>query len=101
MKQGDDSLKQFIAEHLQGACLETNEIIKGMIEARDFYANEIVQVKPPTLYKGRFVLVGDAACALGFTSACTTLTLAEAYVLAGEVGRHKGNPAAGLRSYED
>jgi 2-polyprenyl-6-methoxyphenol hydroxylase-like FAD-dependent oxidoreductase len=46
-------------------------------------------------------LVGDAGYAPGFTGAGTTLALAGAYVLAGEVGRHKGNLAAGLRRYED
>jgi 2-polyprenyl-6-methoxyphenol hydroxylase-like FAD-dependent oxidoreductase len=71
-----------------------------MMEARDFYANEIVQVKPPSLYKGRFVLVGDAGYA-GSTGSGTTLAIAGAYVLAGEVGRHKGNLAAGLRGYEE
>jgi len=72
-----------------------------MMEAGDFYANEIVQVKTPSLYKGRFVLVGDAGYAPSFTGAGTTLAIAGAYVLAGEVGRHKGNLAAGLRGYEE
>ena len=101
MKQGDDALKQFLAQHYEGAGWKTNEVVKGMMEAEDFYANEIVQVKTPSLYKGRFALVGDAGYAPGFTGAGTTLALAGAYVLAGEVGRHKGNLAAGLRGYEE
>ena len=101
MKQGDDALKQFVAQHYKGAGWKTDEIVKGMMEAGDFYATEMVQVKIPSLYKGRFVLVGDAGYAPGFTGTGTTLAIAGAYVLAGEVGRHKGNLAAGLRGYEE
>ncbi|MCJ1278330.1 hypothetical protein MMC21_006145 [Puttea exsequens] len=101
MKQGDDALKQFVAQHYMGAGWKTDEVVKGMMEAGDFYANEIVQVKTPSLYKGRFVLAGDAGYAPGFTGAGTTLAIAGAYLLAGEVGRHKGNLAAGLRGYEE
>ncbi|KAI4126417.1 MAG: hypothetical protein LQ338_003757 [Usnochroma carphineum] len=100
MTQGDDALKQFIAQHYKGAGWKTDEIVKGMMEAGDFYASEIVQVKTPSLYNGRFVPVGDAGYASGFTGAGTTLAIAGAYVLAGEVGRHKDNLAAGLRGYE-
>ena len=101
MKQGDDALKQFVAQHYKGAGWKTDEVVKGMMEAGDFYANEIVQVKTPSLYKGRFVLVGDAGYAPSFTGTGTTLAIAGAYVLAGEVCRHKGNLAAGLRGYEE
>lgn len=100
-KKGDDALKQFVAQHYQGAGWKTDEVIKGMMEAEDFYANEIVQVKTSSLYRGRFVLVGDAGYAPGFTGTGTTLAIAGAYVLAGEVARHKGNLASGLRGYEE
>jgi len=100
-KQGDYALKQFVAQHYEGAGWKTDDVVKGMMEAEDFYANEIVQVKTPSLYKRRFVLVGDAGYAPGFTGAGTTLAIAGAYVLAGEVGKHKGDLAAGLRGYEE
>jgi 2-polyprenyl-6-methoxyphenol hydroxylase-like FAD-dependent oxidoreductase len=104
MEQGDDALKQFVAHHFQGAGWKANEVVKGMMEAGadgEFYANEIVQVKTPSLHKGRFVLVGDAGYAPGPTGTGTTLAITGAYVLAGEVCRHKGNLAAGLRAYEE
>ena len=101
-KQGDDALKRFVAQHFKGVGWRTDEIVKGMMEAADFYASEVVQVKPPSLHKGRFVLVGDAGCAPGFTGGGTSLAIAGAYLLAGEVGsRHKGNLAAGLEGYEE
>lgn len=101
MKQGDDTLKRFVAQHFKAAGWKASEIIKGMMEAEDFYASEVVQVKTPTLSKGRFVLVGDAGYAPGFTGGGTSLALAGAYLLAGEVGKHKGDVAAGLRGYEE
>ncbi|KAL3417243.1 oxidoreductase [Phlyctema vagabunda] len=100
MKQGDDALKIFVAEHYKGAGWKIGEIVKAMMDSTDFYASEIVQVKLPNLSKGRFVLVGDAGYAPGITGAGTTLAIAGAYVLAGEIGSHKGDLAAGLQSYE-
>jgi len=70
------------------------------MEADDFYANESVQIKLPSLSKGRFVLVGDAGYA-GAMGSGTTLALTGAYVLAGEIGKHKGDIAAGLKAYEE
>ena len=101
VKQGDNALKHYVAQHYKGAGWKTDEIISGMMESTDFYANEIVQLKPPSLYKGRFVLVGDAGYAPGFTGGGTSLAIAGAYVLAGEICKHKGDLAAGLRGYED
>ncbi|KAF2097510.1 FAD/NAD(P)-binding domain-containing protein [Rhizodiscina lignyota] len=102
MKQGDDALKHYVAQHFQGTGWKTEEILKGMMSAEDFYASEIVQVKAPSLYKGRFVLVGDAGYSPSpFTGAGTTLAIAGAYTLAGEISRHKGDLAAGLKGYEE
>ena len=99
-KQGDEPLKQYIAQHYEGAGWKSDEIIKGMMGAEDFYANEMVQIKTPSLYKGRFVMVGDAGYASGPTGTSTTLALAGAYILAGEIGKHEGDVAAGLKGYE-
>ena len=101
MKQGDDALKQFLARYFEGAGWRINELLEGMMETGDFYASEIVQVKLPNLYKGRFALVGDAGYAPGFTGGGTSLALAGAYLLAGEISKHDGDLAAGLKGYEE
>ncbi|KAI5924910.1 hypothetical protein F4810DRAFT_661936 [Camillea tinctor] len=101
MKQGDDALKHFVAQHFRGAGWKVDEILKGMLEAKDFYASEIVQVNPPSFHRGRFVMVGDAGYATGAGGTGTTLAIAGAYVLAGEVAKHRGDLAAGLRGYEE
>lgn len=101
MKHGDDALKQFISQHYRGVGWRTDEALQGMMDSKDFYANEILQVKAPSLFKGRVVMIGDAGYAAGPTGGGTTLALAGAYVLAGEVGKHKGNLSAGLKAYEE
>ena len=102
-KQSDDNdaLKKYVASRYEGTGWRTPEILTGMLSAKDFYASEVVQVKLPTLHKGRFVLVGDAGYAPGPTGGGTTLALAGAYILAGEICKHGAhNIVAGLAGYE-
>ncbi|KIW03464.1 uncharacterized protein PV09_05233 [Verruconis gallopava] len=102
MKQGDFEAKRHVAQEFAGAGWKTGQLIEAMMEAKDFYASEIVQVKIPTLYAERFVLVGDAGyCPSPFTGAGTTLALVGAYVLAGEISQNKGDLTAALRAYEE
>jgi 2-polyprenyl-6-methoxyphenol hydroxylase-like FAD-dependent oxidoreductase len=98
--QGNDALKRYVAQLYRDVGWKTEVAIQEMMLSEDFYASEIVQVKVPSLYKGRFVLVGDAGYAAGPTGGGTTLALAGAYYLAGELGKHSGDIAAGLESYE-
>ncbi|KAK3712941.1 hypothetical protein LTR37_008826 [Vermiconidia calcicola] len=100
-KQGTDALKEYIARNWRGAGWKVDEVLEGMVESEDFYASELVQVKVPKIYQGRFVLVGDAGYAAGPTGSGTSLAMAGAYVLAGEIGRHKGDLTAGLQAYEE
>jgi hypothetical protein len=98
LKQGADAVKEYISTTYQGTGWMSDDIIKGMMDAEDFYASEIVQIKLPSLYNGRFVLVGDAGYA-GAAGAGTSLALVGAYVLAGEIKRHRGDLTAGLAAY--
>lgn len=99
-KQGDRQLREYVANHFKGVGWKGEEALKEMMEATDFYSSEIAQVKVPSLYKGRFVMVGDAGYAGSFTGGGTTLALGGAYLLAGEISKNKGNLEAGLKSYE-
>ena len=100
MKRGEDELKKFVAEHYQGAGWKCDKVIKGMMEAEDFYGSEIVKVNVPKLYNGQFVLVGDAGYG-GAAGSGTSLAIAGAYVLAGEICRHGDDLVAGLQAYEE
>ena len=99
-KQGTDALKHHVARRFKGAGYKADDILKGMIKTEDFYASEIVQVKVPNFFNGHFVLVGDADYASGPTGAGTSLAFVGAYLLAGEVSRHK-DLNAGLKGYEE
>ena len=100
MKAGDDALKNFVSKRYQGVAWKTEEILKGMMDTNDFYASEVVQVKPPRISAGRVALVGDAGYAPGFTGSGTTLALTGAYMLAGEICAHKNDLTAALQGYE-
>ncbi|KAL9054088.1 MAG: hypothetical protein Q9162_004345 [Coniocarpon cinnabarinum] len=99
--QGIESLKQYVRNAYEGGGWKTAEILNSMILTDDFYASEIVQVKTPRLSNGRLVLVGDAGYASGYTGSGTSLALAGAYLLAGEIGSHPDDLAAGLKGYEE
>ncbi|KAI0602890.1 hypothetical protein F4775DRAFT_587423 [Biscogniauxia sp. FL1348] len=82
MKQVDDVLKKLVAQHFKGAGWKTDEVIRGMMGTKDFYPSD--------------------SYATGTAGAGTTLAMTGAYVLAGEMARHKGGDlAAGLRGYEE
>ena len=100
-KQGTDALKRLVTQRFRDAGWRSEEILAGMMDSDDFYASEMCQVKVPTLHKGRFVLVGDAGYAAGPTGTGTSLAMAGAYVLAGEISKSKGDLAAGLKAYEE
>lgn len=99
-KKGDEALKAYVAERFQGPGWKHQEVMDGMAKSDDFYASEWFQVRIPSLYKGRFVTVGDAGYAAGPTGGGTSLAMAGGYVLAGELSKHKGDVAAGLKAYE-
>lgn len=99
--KGDGALKEVVDQEFQGAGWKTDSLLEGMMESRDFYASEIVQVKMPTLSRGRVVLVGDAGYAAGPTGGGTSLALTGGYMLAGELLKHQDDLTAGLRGYEE
>lgn len=99
-REGGNVLKQFVFDHFKDVGWRTQEFLRGMFDAKDFYASETVQVKLPRLHQGRFVLVGDAGYAPGFTGTGTSLALTGAYVLAGEINKQPDDLESALQSYE-
>lgn len=98
--RGDEAVRTFLADHYRGAGWRTDEAIEHMLKAQDFYTTEVAQVKLPGLYRNRVVLVGDAGYAPGPTGTGTSLAIAGAYILAGEISKHQGDLASGLKAYE-
>ncbi|KAK7727162.1 hypothetical protein SLS53_004340 [Cytospora paraplurivora] len=100
--------KKAMADIFQGAGWQTEEFLKGLEAADDFYCERLGVVKMDSWSSGRVVLVGDAAyCPSAATGMGTTCGIVGAYILAGEIARHchgsgtkTGLPAA-LKAYDD
>jgi 2-polyprenyl-6-methoxyphenol hydroxylase-like FAD-dependent oxidoreductase len=66
------------------------------------YFDRVSQIHMPSWSKGRVALVGDAAaCASLLAGEGTGLAMTEAYVLAGELHRAKGDVELGFRRYHE
>lgn len=98
--------KEALAEIYQGAGWQTEEILKAMKDADDFYCERLALVKLDSWSRGRVALVGDAAyCPSASTGMGTTGGIVGAYILAGEIARHCGEDttdglAIALKEYE-
>jgi 2-polyprenyl-6-methoxyphenol hydroxylase-like FAD-dependent oxidoreductase len=83
--------KAALTEFFKGAGWETEEIVKAVQDADDFYCERLGLVKLKSWSKGRLVLVGDSAyCSSANSGMGTTSAVVGAYVLAGEIGKHCG-----------
>lgn len=96
------SEKALVQELFADAGWETERLLQGMQEADDFYLQHIAQIKMDRWSRGRVVLVGDGAfCPTPISGMGTTVALVGAYVLAGELIRHKGDHATAFDEYEN
>ncbi|KAI0449989.1 hypothetical protein F5B21DRAFT_529401 [Xylaria acuta] len=83
--------KAALTKVMQGAGWETDSILAAMNTDNDFYLERMALVKLDRWFRGRVVLVGDAAwCPTANTGMGTTSGIVGAYVLAGEIARHCG-----------
>ncbi len=80
---------------------ECPQILAGMDQVRDVYFDRVSQIRMDRWSSGRVILIGDAAaCVSLLAGEGTGLGMTEAYVLAGELQRARGDYAAAFRSYE-
>lgn len=93
--------KEVWKQRFQGIGPPTDRLLEGMMESEDFYCQEVVQIRTPTWYKGRVVLLGDAAnCPSPFAGAGLSCSLVGSYVLAGEICKHPEEPSTAFANYE-
>jgi 2-polyprenyl-6-methoxyphenol hydroxylase-like FAD-dependent oxidoreductase len=96
-----DAQRRLVAEAFAGGGWRIPEILAGMADAADFYLTPMTQIRMPSWSRGRVGLVGDAAyCATAVSGQGTSLAMVGAYVLAGELARAGGDPAA-LVAYQE
>lgn len=77
------------------------KILAGINESPDFYFDSMAQIHMPRWSKGRVCLVGDAAySATPLSGQGTSIAIAGAYVLAGELFEAHGDFATAYERYE-
>ena len=96
-----ETQKEFWSSKFKDAGWVAPRLIAGMQTTEDFYCQEIVQVRTDTWYRGRVVLVADAAhCPSPMTGMGTTSALVGAYVLAGEIAQNSDNLDKAFANYD-
>jgi 2-polyprenyl-6-methoxyphenol hydroxylase-like FAD-dependent oxidoreductase len=79
----------------------TRQMLDMMDAAPDFYFDSLSQVKMDRWSKGRVVLLGDSAsCASPMSGMGTSIAVAGAYVLAGELKETNGDYTRAFANYE-
>ncbi|WP_445169693.1 FAD-dependent monooxygenase [Mycolicibacterium sp. Dal123E01] len=92
--------KDLLRRALDGRGTIADRVSSELDSVEDFYFGPMSQVQASRWSKGRVVLVGDAAyCPTPFTGSGTALALVGAYVLAGELKRHRDHADA-FAAYE-
>lgn len=88
-KRTVDEQRLRLREVFGDAGWEAERVLAGIDAADDLYFESIGQVHAPRWSSGRVALVGDAAyCASPVSGMGTSLSIAGAYVLAGELAAH-------------
>jgi 2-polyprenyl-6-methoxyphenol hydroxylase-like FAD-dependent oxidoreductase len=89
--------KEAFARLYSGLGWETPRIIEQMMQADNFYSDELVQVKLQKWSQDRVALLGDAAWAPSpFTGEGNQLAIIGAWVLAQELSRNRNSVAFGM-----
>ncbi|HLB52577.1 MAG TPA: FAD-dependent monooxygenase [Chlamydiales bacterium] len=93
--------KQLLLEAFADSKWEMPKILSFLQESPDFYFDSMAQVHMPTWSKGKVTLVGDAAySATPLSGQGTSIAIAGAYVLAGELLEAKGCSKTAFSHYE-
>jgi 2-polyprenyl-6-methoxyphenol hydroxylase-like FAD-dependent oxidoreductase len=90
-----------LRERLAGAGWEVPAILERMGDAKTFYCDRVSQIRMPSWSRGRVILLGDAgACVSLLAGQGSALAMVEAYVLAAELARAKGDHVEAFARYE-
>jgi 2-polyprenyl-6-methoxyphenol hydroxylase-like FAD-dependent oxidoreductase len=80
---------------------ECGQILERLDGAQDLYFDRVAQIKMPSWSRGRVALVGDAAfCVSLMAGQGSALSIAAAYVLAGELAKAGGRHDEAFANYE-
>jgi 2-polyprenyl-6-methoxyphenol hydroxylase-like FAD-dependent oxidoreductase len=81
--------------------VEIPEIMRRLDECEELYFDSVSQIQMPQWWRGRVVLIGDAAyCPSLLAGAGASFAMAGAYVLAGELARERDDHERAFRNYD-
>ena len=87
-----DGQRALLSRAFAGVGWKAPMLVDAMAAASDFAFTAVAQVRLPRWSRGRVALVGDAAaCPTPLTGLGTSVALVQAYVLAGELARARGD----------
>lgn len=93
--------KALLRQVFSGAGWESKEIIGALESSTDLYFDRMSQIEMPTWHNGRVALIGDAcACPSLLAGEGSSMAMAEAYTLAGELHTHGEDYARAFDAYE-
>ncbi len=93
--------KRLVAREYADAGWELPQLLKEMWDAPDFHLDSVAQIHMDSWSRGRVALLGDAGyCASPASGQGTTMAMAAAYVLAGELRDAAGDHRAAFATYE-
>ncbi len=96
-----DGQRALLSRAFAGVGWKAPMLVDAMATASDFAFTAVAQVRLPRWSRGRVALVGDAAaCPTPLTGLGTSVALVQAYVLAGELAKARGDHRAAFESYE-
>lgn len=97
----DHARRETLATVFSKVGWEAPAILREMRRAPELYFDRVSQIRMPTWHRGRTVLLGDAAaCVSLLAGEGTGLALAEAYLLAHELGTGDADPGPALQRWE-
>lgn len=100
------SQKALLRRRFEGSGWECEQILAALDAAHDLYFDRVSQIRMDPRQglwtRGRVTLIGDAAsCVSLLAGQGTALAMVAAYILAGELGRCRGNYAWAFRRYQE
>jgi len=96
-----DKQKQILKSEFENSGWKCAELLSQIGSTKDFYFDTVSQIKMDNWHKGRIALVGDAGyCPSLLSGKGSTLAMAGAYILAGELKQANGDYKTAFEQYE-
>ncbi|HWU68092.1 MAG TPA: FAD-dependent monooxygenase [Stenotrophobium sp.] len=95
------TVRESVAALYSGDGWESAQALGAMRESRDFYCDSVSQTLVPEWAKGRVALLGDACfCPSLLAGEGSSMAMAGAYILAGELRRADGEHTTAFAAYQ-